>query len=320
MTDRRAERVSGIAASVADLVGNTPLVQLNRVTGDVGARIVAKCEYLNPGGSVKDRIGLAMIEDAEREGLITPGQTVIVEPTSGNTGIALAMIGAARGYHTIITMPETMTIERRNLLQAFGAEVILTPGAQGMAGAIERAQEVVDSTPDAWMPQQFRNRSNPTAHALTTAEEIWRDTDGEIDVFVAAVGTGGTITGTARALKERKSSIQFIGAEPLRNPVITTGCAGPHRIEGIGANFLPDVFERELVDEVLLVDDDDAENTARRLAAEEGLLVGVSAGANVWVALQVAARPENEGRLIATVLCDGGDRYLTHPLFASLDT
>ena len=320
MTDHQVEGVSGIAASVADLVGNTPLVQLNRVTGDVGARIVAKCEYLNPGGSVKDRIGLAMIEDAEMEGSIAPGHTVIVEPTSGNTGIALAMIGAARGYRTIITMPETMTIERRNLLQAFGAEVILTPGAQGMAGAIARAQEIVDSTPDAWMPQQFRNHSNPAAHARTTAEEIWRDTDGEIDVFVAAVGTGGTITGTARALKERKSSIQFIGAEPVRNPVITTGCVGPHRIEGIGANFVPDVFERDLVDEVLLVDDDDAENTARRLAAEEGLLVGVSAGANVWVALEVAARPENEGRLIATVLCDGGERYLTHPLFASLDT
>ncbi len=320
LTDHPSERAPGIAASVADLVGNTPLVELNRVTRDVDARIIAKCEFLNPGGSVKDRIGLAMIDDAEQAGSITPGRTVIVEPTSGNTGIALAMVGAARGYHTIITMPETMTIERRNLLRAFGAEVILTPGAQGMAGAIDRAQQIVDSTPDAWMPQQFRNPSNPAAHERTTAKEIWRDTDGEIDIFVAAIGTGGTITGIARALKERKSAIQFIGAEPVGNPVITSGRAGPHRIEGVGANFVPEVFERELVDEVLLVDDGDAEDASRRLAVEEGLLVGVSAGANVWVALQVAARPENRGKLIATVLCDGGDHYLTHPLFAGLGT
>ena len=312
-------RIPGIADSVADLVGNTPLVRLNRLTQGLSASIAAKCEFLNPGGSVKDRIGLAMIDDAEREGRIAPDRTVIVEPTSGNTGIALAMVGAARGYRVIITLPETMTIERRNLLRAFGAEVVLTPGAQGMVGAIDRAQQIVDNTPDAWMPQQFRNASNPEAHARTTAEEIWRDTGGAVDVFVAAVGTGGTITGTARALKQRKPSLQFIGAEPVGNPVITGGRAGPHRIEGIGANFVPEVFERDLVDEIMLVDDDEAEETARQLAAAEGLLVGASAGANVWVSLQVAARPENDGKLIVTVLCDGGDRYLTHPLFAGLD-
>ena len=313
-------RRSSVFASVADIIGNTPLVQLNRVTSDVEARIVAKCEFLNPGGSVKDRIGLAMIDDAEQRGQIDPGRTVIVEPTSGNTGIALAMVGAARGYRTIITMPETMTIERRNLLRAFGAKVILTPGAQGMAGAIDRAEQIVDSTPGGWMPQQFRNSSNPAIHARTTAEEIWRDTNGEIDIFVSAIGTGGTITGTARALRGRNAAISFIGAEPAGNPVITSGRAGPHRIEGIGANFIPEVFERDLVDEVLLVRDDDAEETARRLAAEEGLLVGVSAGANVWAALEVASRHENAGKLIVTVLCDGGDRYLTHPLFAALDS
>ncbi len=312
-------RVPGIADSVTELVGNTPLVRLNRLTQGLSASIAAKCEFFNPGGSVKDRIGLAMIDDAEREGRIAPDRTVIVEPTSGNTGIALAMVGAARGYRVIITLPETMTIERRNLLRAFGAEVVLTPGAQGMVGAIDRAQQIVDGTPNAWMPQQFRNASNPEAHARTTAEEVWRDTDGAVEIFVAAVGTGGTITGTARALKQRKPSLQFIGAEPVGNPVITSGRAGPHRIEGIGANFVPEVFERDLVDEILLVDDGDAEETARRLAADEGLLVGASAGANVWVALQVAARPENQGKLIVTVLCDGGDRYLTHPMFAGLD-
>ena len=313
-------RRSSVFASVADIIGNTPLVQLNRVTSDVEARIVAKCEFLNPGGSVKDRIGLAMIDDAEQRGQIDPACTVIVEPTSGNTGIALAMVGAARGYRTIITMPETMTIERRNLLRAFGAKVVLTPGAQGMAGAIDRAEQIVGSTPGGWMPQQFRNSSNPAIHARTTAEEIWRDTNGEIDIFVSAIGTGGTITGTARALRGRNAAICFIGAEPAGNPVITSGRAGPHRIEGIGANFIPEVFERDLVDEVLLVRDDDAEEMARRLAAEEGLLVGVSAGATVWAALEVASRRENAGKLIVTVLCDGGDRYLTHPLFAALDS
>ena len=295
------------------------MVRLNRVAEGMAAQIVAKCEFTNPGGSVKDRIGLAMIADAERDGLLIRGSSVIVEPTSGNTGIALAVVGAARGYRTVITMPETMTLERRNLLRALGAEVVLTPGAQGMSGAIERARQIVAETPGAWMPQQFENPSNPAVHERTTAEEIWRDTEGRIDVMVAGVGTGGTITGTARALKARKASIRFVAVEPSRNPMISEGTPGPHRIEGIGANFVPEVFERDLMDEVLLVDDNAAEETARRLAREEGLLVGVSAGANVWAALQVARRSENAGKLIVTILPDTGERYLTHPLYAGLE-
>ncbi len=295
------------------------MVRLNRVAEGMVAQIVAKCEFTNPGGSVKDRIGLAMIADAERDGLLIRGSSVIVEPTSGNTGIALAVVGAARGYRTVITMPETMTLERRNLLRALGAEVVLTPGAQGMSGAIERARQIVAETPGAWMPQQFENPSNPAVHERTTAEEIWRDTEGRIDVMVAGVGTGGTITGTARALKARKASMRFVAVEPSRNPMISEGTPGPHRIEGIGANFVPEVFERDLMDEVLLVDDNAAEETARRLAREEGLLVGVSAGANVWAALQVARRSENAGKLIVTILPDTGERYLTHPLYAGLE-
>ncbi len=295
------------------------MVRLNRVAEGMAAQIVAKCEFTNPGGSVKDRIGLAMIADAERDGLLIRGSSVIVEPTSGNTGIALAVVGAARGYRTVITMPETMTLERRNLLRALGAEVVLTPGAQGMSGAIERARQIVAETPGAWMPQQFENPSNPAVHERTTAEEIWRDTEGRIDVMVAGVGTGGTITGTARALKARKASIRFVAVEPSRNPMISEGTPGPHRIEGIGANFVPEVFERDLMDEVLLVDDNAAEETARQLAREEGLLVGVSAGANVWAALQVARRSENAGKLIVTILPDTGERYLTHPLYAGLE-
>ena len=260
-----------------------------------------------------------MIDDAERAGRIERGRTTIIEPTSGNTGVALAMVGAARGYHVILTMPETMTIERRNLLKAFGAELVLTPGAQGMTGAIRKAEEILAETANAWIPQQFENPSNPAVHERTTAEEIWRETGGQIDVMVAAVGTGGTITGTARALKSRKPDLTFIAVEPARNPVITEGRSGPHRIDGIGADFVPDVFDRELIDEVMLVADEDAESVARRLAVEEGLLVGVSAGANVWAALEVANRPTGEGALIVTVLCDTGERYLTHPVFAGLD-
>ncbi len=320
MSDNSTDAPAGVARDVTELIGDTPLVRLNRVTAGLDAVIAAKCEFMNPAGSVKDRIGLAMIEDAEQRGEIEPGRSVIIEPTSGNTGLALAMVGAARGYRVIITMPETMTIERRNLLSAFGAEVVLTPGAQGMSGAILRAEQILAETPGAWIPQQFQNPSNPAAHERTTAEEIWRDTDGEVDVVVAAVGTGGTITGTARALKTRKETLRFYAVEPSRNPVITEGRAGPHRIEGIGANFVPDVFEREMADEVLLVDDDDAEEMARRLAREEGLLVGVSAGANVWAAVEVAKRPEHAGALIVTVLCDTGERYLTHPLFAGLES
>ena len=320
MSDNSTDELARVARDVTELVGNTPLVRLNRVTAGLDAVIAAKCEFMNPAGSVKDRIGLAMIEDAEQRGEIEPGRSVIIEPTSGNTGLALAMVGAARGYRVIITMPETMTIERRNLLSAFGAEVVLTPGAQGMSGAILRAEQILAETPGAWIPQQFQNPSNPAVHERTTAEEIWRDTDGQVDVVVAAVGTGGTITGTARALKARKENLRFYAVEPSRNPVISEGRAGPHRIEGIGANFVPDVFERELADEVLLVEDDDAEEMARRLAREEGLLVGVSAGANVWAAVEVAKRPQHAGALIVTVLCDTGERYLTHPLFAGLET
>ena len=319
MSDNPTDGLARVAPDVTKLIGDTPLVRLNRVTVGLDAAIVAKCEFMNPAGSVKDRIGLAMIDDAEQRGEIERGRSVIIEPTSGNTGLALAMVGAARGYRVIITMPETMTIERRNLLRAFGAEVVLTPGAQGMSGAILRAEQILAETPGAWIPQQFQNPSNPAVHERTTAEEIWRDTDGQVDVVVAAVGTGGTITGTARALKARKKTLRFYAVEPSRNPVITEGRAGPHRIEGIGANFVPDVFERELADEVLLVEDDDAEEMARRLAREEGLLVGVSAGANVWAAVEVAKRPQHAGALIVTVLCDTGERYLTHPVFAGLE-
>ncbi|MBM4436860.1 MAG: cysteine synthase A, partial [Actinobacteria bacterium] len=280
---------------------------------------VAKLEYFNPGGSVKDRIGLSMIQDAEARGVLTPGASVIVEPTSGNTGIALAMVAAARGYRVILTMPETMTVERRNLLKAFGAEVVLTPGAQGMSGAVERAQQIVGTVPHAWMPQQFENPANPAVHVRTTAEEIWKDTDGQVDIVVVGVGTGGTITGVARALRERKAGMQFIAVEPAKSPVISRGVAGPHRIQGIGANFVPRVFERALMHEVMLVEETAAETMACRLVREEGLLVGISAGANAWAAVTVAQRPENAGKLIVTVLPDTGERYLTHPLFAGLD-
>ena len=320
MSTESKRRLPGVAPDVTALIGGTPLVRLNRLSQGIDAEILGKCEFINPAGSVKDRIGLSMIEDAERQGHIVSGRSVIVEPTSGNTGIALAMVGTVRGYRVIVTMPETMTAERPNLLRAFGAEVVLTPGAQGMAGAIQRAEQIVAETPDAWMPQQFTNPSNPETHERTTAEEIWRDTEGAIDILVAGAGTGGTITGVARALKPRKPGMQFIAVEPARSPVIAEGRAGPHRIEGIGPNFIPDVFDPDLMDEVMPVADEDAEETARRLAQEEGLLVGVSAGANVWASLQVGRRPEHAGKLIVTVLADTGERYLSHPLFAGLGT
>ena len=318
MSTESTDRLRGVAPDVTALIGGTPLVRLHRLPQSIDAEIVAKCEFVNPAGSVKDRIGLGMLEDAERQGRITRGRSVIVEPTSGNTGIALAMVGAVRGYRVILTMPETMTAGRTGLLRAFGAEVVLTPGAEGMAGAVQRAEQIVAETPHAWMPQQFTNPSNPEMHERTTAEEIWRDTDGAIDIMVAATGTGGTITGVARGLKPRKPEMQFIAVEPARSPVITEGRAGAHRIEGVGPNFIPDVLDRDLVDEVVLVTDEDAEETSRRLAREEGLLVGVSAGANVWASLQVGRRPENAGKLIVTILPDTGERYLSHPLFAEL--
>jgi cysteine synthase A len=272
---------------------------------------------MNPGGSVKDRIGLAMILDAESQGTIEQGKTVIVEPTSGNTGIALAMIGAARGYKVVLTMPETMSLERRSLLQAYGAEVVLTPGAQGMSGAVDRAEQVVAQTPHAWMPQQFKNPANPAIHETTTGEEIWAQTGGAVDVVIAAVGTGGTATGTARALKKKNPKIQVIAVEPSANQVLSGGEPGPHRIQGIGADFIPDVFDPTLIDEIVTVTDEDAETTAQALGRLEGLLVGVSAGANVWAALTIGARPENNDALIVTILCDTGERYLSDPLFAT---
>ncbi len=305
-----------ISHSVEALIGNTPLVRLAHLADDAGAVALAKCEFTNPGGSVKDRIALYMIEAAERDGLITPGHSTLVEPTSGNTGIGLAVVAAARGYELILTMPESMSRERRRLLRAYGAELILTPAEGGMAAAIARAEAVVAELPDAFMPQQFENPANPQAHRDTTAEEIWQQTAGEIDIFVAGVGTGGTITGVASALKPRKPSLQAIAVEPADSPVLSGGQPGPHGIQGIGAGFVPAVLRTDLLDEVIPCPMEDAFAVARRLATEEGLLVGISSGANVWAALQVARRPENAGKTIVTVLCDTGERYLSGELFA----
>jgi len=305
-----------ITGSVEALIGNTPLVRLAHLADDAGAVVLAKCEFTNPGGSVKDRIALYMIEAAERDGLITPGQSTLVEPTSGNTGIGLAVIAAAHGYELILTMPESMSRERRRLLQAYGAELILTPATGGMAAAIARAGDLVAELPDAFMPQQFENPANPQAHRETTAEEIWQQTAGEIDIFVAGVGTGGTITGVAGALKPRKPSLQAIAVEPADSPVLSGGQPGPHGIQGIGAGFVPAVLRTDLLDEVIPCPTEEALAMTRRLAEEDGLLVGISSGANVWAALQVARRPENAGKTIVTVLCDTGERYLSGELFA----
>jgi cysteine synthase A len=302
-----------IAESITDLVGRTPLVRLSRIDEGTGARIVGKLESFNPAGSVKDRIGLNMIEAAEAAGAITPGKTVIVEPTSGNTGIALAFVAAAKGYRCILTMPETMSVERRNLLRAYGAELVLTPGADGMRGAIAAATEIADKTDDAFIPQQFENPANPDIHRRATAEEIWNDTDGQVDAFVAGVGTGGTVTGVGEILKERNPDILIAAVEPVESPVLSGGTPGPHRIQGIGAGFVPGVLNTKAYDEVIQCAVPDAFEMARRLARTEGVLVGISAGANVWAALQVAKRPEFEGKTIVTVLCDTGERYLTVP-------
>ncbi len=307
-----------IAKNVTELVGNTPLVRLNRLTKGSKADIVAKLEFYNPAHSVKDRIGVAMIDAAERDGRIK-SDTIIVEPTSGNTGIALAMVAAARGYKLILTMPETMSKERRMLLRAYGAELVLTPGPAGMAGAIQKAEEIAASDPGKYfIPQQFTNPANPEIHRKTTAEEIWRDTDGKVDILVAGVGTGGTITGTGEVLKQRKPSFKAIAVEPDASAVLSGGQKGPHGIQGIGAGFVPDVLNTTVYDEIVRVKDEDALATARRMAREEGLLVGISSGAATWAALQVGARDENAGKLIVVIIPSFGERYLSTPLFAEL--
>lgn len=306
-----------IAEDVTQLVGNTPLVRLRKVTEGAVADVVAKLEYFNPGGSVKDRIGVAMLDAAEEAGLLKP-DTIILEPTSGNTGIALAMVAAARGYKLVLTMPDTMSIERRVLLRAYGAELILTPGKDGMPGAIAKAEELAKSDQRYFVPQQFENPANPAIHRATTAEEVWTQTDGKIDFFISGVGTGGTITGVAQALKDRKPDAKFIAVEPAASPVLSGGQKGPHPIQGIGAGFVPPVLDEDLVDEIITVGNDDALNLARRLALEEGLLVGISSGAAVVAALQVAHRPENKGKLVVVVLPSSGERYLSTVLFSDL--
>jgi cysteine synthase A len=306
-----------IAEDITQLIGNTPLVRLRRVTTGAVAEVAAKLESFNPAGSVKDRIGVSMIDAAEQAGLIRP-DTIILEPTSGNTGIALAMVCAARGYRCVLTMPETMSLERRMLLRAYGAELILTPGSDGMPGAIARAEELAKTNQRYFVPQQFENPANPAIHRATTAEEVWRDTDGKVDIFVSGVGTGGTITGVAQVIKERKPSAQFVAVEPAASPVLSGGAKGPHPIQGIGAGFVPPVLELGLVDEIIRVGNEDAVAVARRLAQEEGLLAGISSGAAAWAALQVARRPENAGKLVVVVLPDFGERYLSTALFADL--
>jgi cysteine synthase len=306
-----------IADDVTQLIGNTPLVRLRRVTDGAGAQVVAKLEFYNPAHSVKDRIGVAMIDAAESAGEIRP-DTVILEPTSGNTGIALAMVCAARGYRCVLTMPETMSVERRQLLRALGADLILTPGPEGMPGAIAKAEELAKNDERYFMPQQFENPANPAIHRATTAEEVWRDTEGTVDIFVSGVGTGGTITGVGEVLKERKPSVRLVAVEPAASPVLSGGKKGPHPIQGIGAGFVPVVLEVDIIDEILTVTSDAAFDMARRMAREEGLLVGISSGAAVWAAVQVAHRPENAGKLVVVVVPDFGERYLSTPLFADL--
>ena len=304
-----------IAADITELVGGTPLLRLNRLARGLHAQVVAKLESHNPGGSVKDRIALAMIDDAEKRGLLKPGESVIVEPTSGNTGIGLAWVSAVRGYDLIVVMPDTVSRERRSLLEMFGAEVILMPAAGGMQGVVEKAQELIESGKAHFMPHQFENPANPEAHRRTTAGEIWEDTDGEVDAFVAGVGTGGTISGTGGALKERKPELKVYAVEPADSPVLSGGSPGPHGIQGIGAGFIPSVLDMNVVDEVIAVRTEDAFDGARCLAREEGILAGISSGAAVWAALQVAGREENAGKMIVVILPDTGERYISTPLF-----
>ncbi|MEW6426091.1 MAG: cysteine synthase A [Bacillota bacterium] len=299
-----------IANSVTELIGATPLLRLNKFGAGAGAEIIAKVEFFNPGGSVKDRIADSMIRDAEEKNLINK-ESVIIEPTSGNTGIGLAMVCAARGYRLILTMPETMSVERQRLLKAYGAELILTPGAEGMSGAIKKAEELAASIPNSFLPQQFTNPANPRIHRFTTAEEIWRDTEGRLDFFVAGVGTGGTITGVGEVLKARRPSIRVVAVEPAASPVLSGGKPGPHKIQGIGAGFVPKVLNIAILDEVITVTDEQAMETARRLAKEEGLFAGISSGAAAWAALQIARRPGNNGKTVVVVLPDTGERYLS---------
>lgn len=307
-----------IARNVIELVGNTPLVRINRMAKDCHAEIIAKLEFYNPGLSVKDRIGVAMIEAAEKAGLIGP-ETIIVEPTSGNTGIALAYVCAVKGYPLILTMPESMSRERRAVIRAFGAELVLTPAAEGALGAVKRAEELVATDPNRYfMPQQFKSPANPEIHRRTTAEEIWRDTDGRADILVCGIGTGGTITGVGEAIKARKPSFHCVAVEPDASPVLSGGTKGPHAIQGLGAGFVPDVLNRSICDEIVRVTNDAALDTARRMAKEEGLLVGISSGAAIWAALQVGARTENIGKMIVVIIPSFGERYLSTPLFAEL--
>lgn len=307
-----------IASSITDLIGNTPLVQLNRLSAGLPGKVVVKLEFFNPGNSVKDRIAASMIDAAEKAGKIH-SDTVIVEPTSGNTGIGLAMVCAARGYKLIITMPETMSKERRMLLRAYGAELVLTPGAEGMSGAIARAQAFVDSDPQKYfMPQQFENPANPEIHRETTAQEIWHDTDGKVDIFVAGVGTGGTITGVGEVLKEKKPEVEVYAVEPEASAVLSGGCKGPHPIQGIGAGFVPKILNTHVYDGIIQVPNDVCFDTARAMASKEGILVGISSGAAVWAGLQLAARPENKNKLIVVLIPSYGERYLSTPLFADL--
>ncbi len=300
--------------SITEVIGNTPLVRLNRLSEGLDAEVLLKLESQNPLSSVKDRIGLAMIEAAEKDGSLTP-ETQIIEPTSGNTGIALAFVAAAKGYKITLVMPESMSVERRMIVSTLGAELVLTPAEKGMPGAIAKAEELLSQTENAFMPQQFNNPANPDIHSRSTAEELWADTDGKIDMLVAGVGTGGTITGVARALKQKKPEFLAIAVEPEGSPVLSGGNPGPHKIQGIGAGFIPQVVQRELIDDVVLVNEEAAQQTAKRLAKEEGILCGISAAANVWAALEVAKRPESKGKTIATVICDTGERYLSTWLF-----